>query len=72
MEPMQVLCILSLDDSLQGDVTAVIELREGDDPDDVFVNWVVPQALSNRQLTRTELLGLPYTWQVKEVERQDR
>lgn len=65
---MKVLCIVSYDDAPQGVVTAVVALRDGDDPDDVFVRWATANAGVDDDAPREEVLELPYAWNVKEVE----
>ena len=57
-------------DETAGQVTAVVEMPEGADPDDVFCTWLAKQpGYADKNRSREYLLEQPYVWNVMEVEK---
>jgi len=65
---MKVLVIISVDDAQLGQPTAVLSLREGQDVNDVFYEWLLSKEPYWRDKSREEALGAPYAWNAVEVE----
>ena len=66
---MKVLCILSQDDANEGVVTAVLEMVEGENDDDLFVKWLKQNSRYFSDKSRNECLEAPYAWNVNETEK---
>lgn len=66
---MKVLTIVGYDDCNTGEVSAVIEMPEGADEDDVFVAWLRKTSSYYKTKPRKECLEAMYAWNVVTVQK---